>query len=78
MLPLWFSYDKKSSRKFGGVSDLRESPIGVDEAAAILGCSVSWVYQNHDKPDGPKSLQRKKGRKLQFHASKLEAYLNGD
>ena len=62
----------------GGVSDLKERPIGVEEAAAILGCSASWVYQNHDKPDGPKSLQRKRGKKLLFYESMLEAYLNGE
>lgn len=61
-----------------GVSVLREPPIDIEAAAEILGCSVSWLYQNHDKPDGPPSLQRKKGRKLQFKASVMEAYLNGE
>jgi len=67
-----------SSINSGGVSDLKERPVDVEEAAAILGCSVSWVYQNHDKPDGPRSLQRKRGKKLLFYESMLEAYLNGE
>jgi predicted DNA-binding transcriptional regulator AlpA len=48
--------------------------LSVEQAAELTGYSVSWLYQNHDKTNGPTSIQRAKGKKLRFREADIEEF----
>ena len=52
-----------------------ESPLGVGEAAKVLGVPVSWVYARVERPDCDIPYF-KMGRYLKFYASELQALID--
>ena len=52
-----------------------ESPLGVGEAAKVLGVPVSWVYARVERPDCDIPHYRM-GRYLRFYASELQALID--
>ena len=52
-----------------------ESPLGVGEAAKVLGVPKSWLYARVEKPDCDVPFF-KMGRYLRFYASELQALID--
>ena len=52
-----------------------EAPLGVSDAAKVLGVPVSWIYSHVEAPacDLP---HYKMGRYLRFYASELQAFID--
>ena len=52
-----------------------ESPLGVLEAAKVLGVPKSWVYARVERPDCDLPYF-KMGRYIRFYASELQAFID--
>ena len=52
-----------------------ESPLGVGEAAKVLGVRKSWLYARVERPDCDVPYF-KMGRYLKFYASELQALID--
>ena len=52
-----------------------ESPLGVGEAAKVLGVPKSWLYARVERPDCDVPYF-KMGRYLRFYASELQALID--
>ena len=52
-----------------------EAPLGVAEAAKVLGVPKSWLYARVERPDCDLPYF-KMGRYLLFYASELQAFID--
>ena len=60
----------------GGPKMLKgETPLGVAEAAKVLGVPVSWVYSRIERPSCDLPHYRM-GRYLRFYASELQKFID--